>query len=259
MVIVHGGGSDRFYGLWYLLAFLLDRGHRVMTANLPGHGVGGKDHFTLEAARHRLDEMISAAHSLGESSRIVLLGQSLGASLALDAVVRGAAVRAVVAISPIVQLRVRWSMLGELGALGADVARALEFDTLKRVIPPMGPFGRTRFPVRIAGGGSYVDAFAGAIRTLRLLRRLRRTANMPPLLIVHGEKDGIVPVSQAECLGRAVGATPFLVSGRHHLDLLWNGDVVRRIDRWIRTNASQSRPRAASLVSGGTGCNEDEQ
>lgn len=237
VVIVHGGGSDRFYGLWYLIAFLLDRGHAVMTANLPGHGVGGKDHFTLRAARHRLDQMIAAVSAEEESSRVVLLGQSIGASLALDAVLRGAVVRAVVAVSPIVQLRVRWAMLGEFGAVGKDVARALEFDRFESIIPAIGLFGRKRFPVRIAGSGSYVDEFAGAIRALRLVSRLKRGKCVPPLLIVHGERDGIVPVSQAQCLGRAVGVVPLLVSEGHHLDLLWNGSAVKRIERWIRATA----------------------
>lgn len=237
VVIVHGGGSDRFYGLWYLIAFLLDRGHAVMTANLPGHGAGGKDHFTLQAARHRLDQLIAAARMLDDSSRVVLLGQSIGASLALDAVLRGAVVQAVIAVSPIVQLRVRWAMLGEFGAIGADVARALEFDRLERIMPAIGPFGRKRFPVRIAGGGSYADAFAGAIRALRLVSRLKRATSFPPVLIVHGERDGIVPASQAQCLARAIGVAPVLLPEGHHLDLLWNGNVVRRIERWIRTNA----------------------
>lgn len=239
VLIIHGVGSDRFYGLWYLIAFLLDRGYSVMTANLPGHGVGGREKFSLEAARHRLDQMIASAGAHSDESRIILLGQSLGASLAIDAVLRGAVVGGVVAVSSIVQLRVHWSMLRELGTLGSNVARSLEFDRFERIVPAVGPFGKKRFPIRIADDASYVDKFSSVIRTLRLVDRIRRAKNHPPVLIVHGEKDGIVPVSQAECLGRALGVSPIIVSGAHHLDLLWNQNVVKRIEQWIRLNATR--------------------
>jgi len=251
VVIVHGGGCDRFYALWYVIAVMLDRGHTVITAHLPGHGIGGKDRFSLPAARRRLDRLIAAARAEFKGHTIVLIGQSLGASLALDAILRGARPTGVVAVSPVEELRVRWSMLGELRALGSPLNRALEFDSVRNVLPPVGPFGRNRLPVRVAPGASYVTDFARAIRQMRLVERLRNGAGtLPPLLVVHGKKDGIVPPSQAQGLAVAAGVVPILVPRRHHFDLLWDHVVVQKIARWVESVGvtEQSQKRNSSVT-----------
>lgn len=243
LVVVHGGGSDRFYALWYTLAVMLDHGHAVVTAHLPGHGRGGRDRFTLLAARRRIRDLVALARQEFPGRKIVLLGQSLGASLALDAVMRGTPTDALIAVSPLIDLKVRWTMLlKELHNVRQPLARALQFDTLPNVLPSGGPFGRSRFPVRIAAGSSYVSEFGRAVRSLRLLERVRKSADkLPPMLVIHGGDDGIVPPTQARSLAEAANAAVTIVPNRHHLDLLFDHDVVAQLATWISAISKKER------------------
>lgn len=243
LVFVHGGGSDRFYALWYTLAVMLDHGHAVITAHLPGHGRGGKDRFTLAAARRRVRDLVDLARRELPDRKIVLLGQSLGASLALDAIMRGTPTDGLIAVSPLIDLKVRWTMLlKELHNVRQPLARALQFDTLPNVLPAGGPFGRSRFPVRIAAGSSYVSEFGRVVRTLRLLERTRKFADkLPPMLIIHGGDDGIVPPTQAQSLAEAANAAVTIVPNHHHLDLLFDHDVVAQIGTWVSAIAKKRR------------------
>lgn len=239
VVVVHGTGNDRLFGLWRFLDGAHDARLAVLTANLPGHGVGGTDSFTLDACRRRLDALASVARTRSRGAPVVLVGQSLGAALVLDAWARGLPVDGAVSVSAPLEVRVGAGLLRELGALAhAAVWSTLRYGTLAEVLPAAGSFRRSEFPVRVTEPGSYVDAVARAAAAMALPERLRdkpRTANAPPILLVHGRDDGVVPFAQAEVLATALGdrASLLFPSGIHHLDPLFDERTLAAILDWI--------------------------
>lgn len=236
VVLVHGTGNDRLYGLWYLIERLTGARYAVLTAHLPGHGRDGADLFDLASCRARVDALGALARGKNRGP-VVALGQSLGGALVLDAVVRGADFDAFIAVSSPDTGELGASMARELGALAhAAIYRTLRYGTVAEVLPAAGSFRRSEFPVRFEGAGSYVDAVGGAVRELDLRTRLR---SVPPtgarVLVVHGEDDGVVPVAHARALAEALGprGEGRFVRGVHHLDPLFDARLVGSILEWI--------------------------
>lgn len=237
LVLAHGGGNDRLYGLWVLIEALLAQGLAVATAHLPGHGAGGADLFSVEAARARLDALVERAPAATGASRVGLLGQSLGGALALDHLARGGAADAYVAVS--VPLALRWGpgVLFELAAPFRPAAwRMLRYVRPSEALPAFGPFGRERLPVRTAPGRPYLTEIAEALERLDLEERLAlRAYPVRPVLIVHGTFDGIAPFAHAERLARALGPAASLVPlpGAGHFEPLLRRSVVAAVGGWL--------------------------
>jgi pimeloyl-ACP methyl ester carboxylesterase len=218
-VVVHGGGNDRFYGLWYLYERLLATGALVEMVELPGHGREGNDTFSLSAGRARVDAAIASV----SGRRVVLLGQSLGAAFCLDAAARGADVARAIAVSAPHSLAIGGAVVREARALfGRGLYRTLRYGTVREVLPAVGGFRRDDFPVRV--DGDYVAAFRRALDEMALLAHLPDAR--APIDVIHGEWDGVVPVDQARDLAAAAGARLWILPGRTHLDPLLDRAVV---------------------------------
>lgn len=236
VVLVHGGGNDRLYGLWYLVDALVTRGHGVIAAHLPGHGKGGADLFSLDACRRRLDALVAEGRRRAAGRRLVLLGQSLGGALVLDLLVRRGDVDACVTVSAPSEVRLRSAVLAELRALvRAPIYRALAYANPAEALPAAGAFKRASFPVRVPAGQRYIDLFARAVAELDLVRRLGEASGSCPTLLVHGSADGVVPAAQARALAAALGERAELrvLPGVTHLEPLLARDVVGQVLAWI--------------------------
>jgi alpha-beta hydrolase superfamily lysophospholipase len=225
----------------------LDADVAVLTANLPGHGVGGTDWFTLQACRRRITALVTLARKLSDAP-VIVLGQSLGAALVLDAWASQVSFDAAIAISAPISVHVGLGLVRELGALTNKATwSTLRYGTLAEVIPAAGSFRRREFPVRVDGGASYVDAVARAVTEMALVERLqlasaRRIA--PPVLLVHGRSDGVVPFAQAETIAQALGhhQTPLFRDGIHHLDPLFDEPTLAAIRAWMTSRTKLARP-----------------
>ncbi|HOX47239.1 MAG TPA: alpha/beta hydrolase [Myxococcota bacterium] len=264
LVFAHGGGNDHLFGLAALRDALARAGWALATAHLAGHGRGGRDAFSLQAARERLDALVAAAAAALPAHPRALLGQSLGGALALDRATRGAP-EPVACVSAAHALEVRparWA-LGELGALLHPAAyRAFGQAGVWGALPAFGPFKRTEFPVRLPPGeagrpGGYLGAFARALEAMRLLGRLAEPdAPLPRLLLLHGEADAVVPADQARALARAAGpaATLHVFPGVHHLDPLFHQGVLDALLGWLTATSTIPRPpRTGGLRLGAVG------
>lgn len=245
VVFSHGGGNDRLYGLWELFPPLLERGHAILTANLAGHGRGGRDLFSLEAARRRLDALVEAAEERARGRAIVLMGQSMGASLALDALARGVPMAAAVSISAPVSLAIDFGVAFEaVSFLHRPIYRSLRHGTLAELLPAVGSFKRESTPVRVPHGTTYIEAFASLLSRADLPARLRsRPSPATPVMVVHGTSDHIVPVANARRVVEALGgaASPFLAPKRTHLDILFDSVVVGAIADFVDARAGAVR------------------
>lgn len=240
VLLCHGGGNDRSFALWHLVPRLLEKGFAVVLAHLAGHGRGGSDLLSLETFRSRFDALLEATRKSVDGPTL-LVGQSLGGALALDALARGTRVDGAVTVSAIVELDLGLGLLRELGMLGhAPAWNAVRHATLRELAPAAGPFGRERFPVRVAPGERYLDVFARILRELDLPRRLAQTRPGCPLLVIQGRDDGIVPVSQGRALATALAgrATYVELPGRHHLDPLFDDRVVEQVVEFVDGAAS---------------------
>ncbi len=236
VLLVHGAGNDRLFGFWYLVDALLDKGHPVLAAHQPGHGRGGSDLFTLAAARRRLDALVEEARRRRPGFGVVVVGQSLGGSLALDLAARSKAVGRVATISAPASLRLSGTkLLVELKAFfGLSLYRPLAYGNPWEILPAAGAFKRAEFPIRMAGDRPYVRIFAETLAELDLPRRLREARGCPVLLL-HGKDDGVIPVVQAHALAESLGESAELkvYPGVSHMNPLFHRKVVRELVDWI--------------------------
>lgn len=236
VVLAHGGGNDRLFGLWSLARAALQRGLSVLTAHLPGHGRAGDDTFCVAATRARLDALVAEARE--RSDRVAVVGQSMGGAFALDQLARGRGADLTLAVSAPSHLRPRLAVLRELTVLARRTAwSTLSYVSPWNALPAVGRFRRRRFPVRVEHGRRYTEVFQAALAELDLPRRLSSAPATGPVWLFHGTADGVVPVDQARGLHEALGhraARLHLVPGGLHLDLLLRRDVVHRVADLLR-------------------------
>jgi pimeloyl-ACP methyl ester carboxylesterase len=230
VVVLHGGGNDRFYGLWYLYDRLLALGAVVEMVDLPGHGREGADIFSVAAGRARVDAAVASVAA--DTDRVVILGQSLGGAFALDAAARGTRADAVVSVSAPYTLALGPTMLREARALaGEGLWRTLRYGTTAEILPAVGSFRRAHFPIRGAGA-DYVATFRAALAEMDLLATL--AGARVPLLVAHGTWDGVIGPVQAERIASAApGARLLPLPGRTHLDPLLDRAAVDTLLAWL--------------------------
>ncbi|MFN3429805.1 MAG: alpha/beta hydrolase, partial [Candidatus Sericytochromatia bacterium] len=242
LALWHGGGNDRVWGFWALIEAVLEAGGAVTTAHLPGHGPG-RDAFSLSAARSRLAALLTHADRLAPHT--ALLGQSMGGALVLDGLAGGLRPDRAIVVSAPLAIPLGPGLLRELGFWwGPEARRARRYVSAIEALPAFGPFRRARFPVRAAE--PYVAAFRRALAELDLERRLAAgRAQLPPVLLVHGTHDGVIPYFHAERLAAALNDAGTLrpVPGGHHFNPLLRDDVLGPVLDWAR--AASPHPVAA--------------
>jgi acetyl esterase/lipase len=233
IVHVHGGGwrrGSRRHPLPVLGADFFDR----LAAQ--GFAVAAIDYRLSGEARYPapLDDVRTAIGWIGEyaagyeldTGRVFLWGDSAGGHLALLAALTGAAAHGVVA----------WFPVTDLAGLPSDVADA-------GGIPDPGPESREALLL-----GAPASSVPGLAREASPVSHASAAA--PPVLLMHGAADDLVPPAQsirlAEAL-RAAGATADLelVPGATHM---WNGasdtdGIVRRSVQFLRTVTPQAAAR----------------
>jgi acetyl esterase/lipase len=161
----------------------------------------------------------AAAYGL-DADRVFLWGDSAGGHLALLATLTGASVRATVGWFPVTDLLGMPSDLADAGA-----------------VPDLGPDSRE---ARLLGApAASVPDLARQASPLAHAR-----ADAPPILLMHGTVDDMVPAAQskrlAEALGRAGAAVELeLVPGATHF---WKGAgdvgaIIRRSIEFLRARA----------------------
>ena len=233
IVHVHGGGwrrGSRRHPLPVLGADFYDR----LAAQ--GFAVAAIDYRLSGEARFPapLDDVRTAIGWVGEhaagygldTGRVFLWGDSAGGHLALLAALTGATAHGVVA----------WFPVTDLARLPSDVADA-------GGVPDPGPGSREALLL-----GAPASSVPGLAREASPVSHASAAA--PPVLLMHGAADDLVPPAQSIRLAEALhaaGATAELelVPGATHM---WNGasdtdGIVRRSVEFLRTVTPQAGAR----------------
>ena len=263
LVCVHGLGGAAWN--WSALAPLLTADARVVAPDLAGHGytpAAGR-RTTVPGNRRLLERFLREV--AGEA--VVLVGNSMGGAIsALQAAATPELVRGVVLVDPAlprpllspIDARVAASFAAiALPGLGeAALARRRRTVTAEKIVqetlslccvdPSRVPAEVVDTAIRMAkdrgrdseAGPSFLLAARSVVKLLTRPRRLNAalSAIEAPVLLIHGDKDRLVPVRVAKSVARAhpkwqlqiaedVGHVPQLEAAE------WTADVLRD---WLR-------------------------
>lgn len=214
VVIVHGFKGFRRFGAWAAMARALAvRGHAAVTLDFSHNGIGDGDRFDrLDLFREsthtrELDELLGVVDHLADGSltgrkvrRVGLIGHSRGGGTSILAAAEHPRVRSLVTLASIASIDARWEP--------EQVAAWRRGDDV------IVPNSRTRVDMPL-GPGYWADAVANRER-LDILAAAARVA--VPWLIVHGDADETVPVSEGQALFAAAGdnAELLVIEGGDH-------------------------------------------
>jgi pimeloyl-ACP methyl ester carboxylesterase len=201
IVMVHDRGTDRQRGVFgHILAIashLVQQDHPVLLFDLRGSGRSAGDRFTLGLKEVRdvggaIDYL--KVRGLADDG-VNLLGYSMGAATSLLLAPKEPLVRAVAEDSG----------YADLGALVDDH------------VPRVDPFHRFFAPGAILMSRVLLGLDIYTIRPIDGLAQLAERGT--PLLVIHGNADSVVPVSQGRSLAAAYGprAETLFVPGAEHL------------------------------------------
>jgi uncharacterized protein len=208
VVYLHGIADNRQSGVG-VAQRLVPRGYEVFAFDARAHGRSGGD--ACSYGYHERHDVSRALDELREP-RVILLGHSLGASVALQAAAVDPRVEAVVAASPfsdlrtIVEERARWFILPP-GYVSAALDRA-------------GELGR--FPTEDAS-------------PVRLASRVR-----VPVLLLHGGADAKTSPDHSRRIAAALAGPHRLVvlPGIGHDEILGRPEAWREIDAFLEQVAA---------------------
>jgi pimeloyl-ACP methyl ester carboxylesterase len=201
---------------------LRERGHPVLLFDLRGHGQSDPARLTMgRAERADLRAVLAWARRAGfPPEQIGWLGQSMGASTILLEGLDNQEIRCAVLDSPY-----------------GDLPKLLNVQlTLHSGLPSIFNPG-----ILLAAHRAY------GVRTDDLVpQRLASSWGDRPLLLIHGEKDTIVPVEQGRAIARAVGPACELITlpGVEHIEGFQSQPelYLDAVDRFFRRALPASPP-----------------
>ena len=214
LALGHGFGMTRA-DLIDLARALQGLGYAVLLFDFRAHG--GSEGRRSTIGYHEARDMVAAARSLRRrpelaGCRIGALGMSMGATAAIVAAAQEPLIAAVVADSA-------------FASLGSIVAGGLRL--LYRL--PAFPLA----PLIVRFGEALVGARIGENRAIDYVSRLTPR----PLLLIHGDRDRLVPVADAHALHAAAGRPSDLWiapdTGHARAFAHHPGDYLARVDRFF--------------------------
>lgn len=239
VVFAHATGNDAVFPQLTLIKALVAAGLEVFAFDLDGHGRVSTTALDVEHVTSALPEAIAAS---GWNANVHVIGQSLGAGLALNTAASAAtkkAVRSLTLVSVPIVLDVGASAaLAELtsvtrGALWRQIADY----GITGIIPAFGSVKRREYPVRLAANAaaSGFDYYAVVKRVFeRLALREAAPSVTAPTLVVAGTRDRIAAIGDARAIARLIPRAKLLeAAGETHFTTLLSEGVCAAIARHI--------------------------
>ena len=221
VVLLHGLSDAHF--TWRRIAPELARDRLVLVPDLPGHGLSGRPDASYELPWYA--EVMARWIEALDLAQVDIVGHSLGGGIAQMLLLERAC-----------NTRIRRIVLAAAGGLGQDVAMALRFASLPTVVEHFGqPFMAlgTRLALAYWRGVlppghitelSVINAQEGSARAFArtvhdvidwrgqrrsFLARAHEIAHMPPIAVLWGDRDSIIPVEHGRALARSVNGVRF--------------------------------------------------
>jgi pimeloyl-ACP methyl ester carboxylesterase len=251
VVLLHGLADS--HGTWSKAAPMLAQNRRVLMLDLAGHGLSDRPDvsYSLEWHARVVNGWLDA---LGLVS-VDLVGHSYGGGVALQMMALGG------------HARIRKLALVAAGGLGRDVSLGLRLASLPFIVEHFGqPFMARGTTLALSAAGSAYDkheiarlasmnaragtarAFARSVRDVidwrgqhRHLRDGGRDfAGLPPIALLWGERDPVIPIAHATEAARLLGGAPItrFASCGHFPHRQQPGQFVRALERFLDAHAT---------------------
>jgi pimeloyl-ACP methyl ester carboxylesterase len=246
LILLHGATLNG--RMWEAVRRHLDSRYRILTPDLPGHGLRRGERYTLSAA---IATVLAAAHSAAPAP-VVLIGDSLGAytSMAAASALPPGQLRGLVLGGATYDFAGAgvWSVVVR-GALFRALAGVLgEQRLIDKTMPKAlgaGGFGLSPQDSRaILDAGMSVVVFGQAVRALRGIDwRATLAAIERPVLIVNGDQDKNNVRQEAGFLNVARAATSHrFVDCKHGVSLYRPREFAALINDFVgRISAEDTR------------------
>lgn len=246
VLVVHGAGNDALFSLTGIFAELLARGLEVVTFDVDGHGRHSTTRLSYESARTAVTAALTEWGGPPDGRPLHVVGISLGGSLLLHALpALGTRVTSATLICAPLRVELSWRTIGR--ELGVPMLRTLWRERsrfgLTGLIPSFGPFRRDVYPLRLAtapppGAFGYVAVLNSILERLDLPSAAAATA--APVLLVYGDRDLLVPTTQARLLASRLPSRELMIlPGETHLSTPLARATAERLTRW------RARPQGA--------------
>jgi pimeloyl-ACP methyl ester carboxylesterase len=222
IVLLHGLHDSHL--TWERVARDLARDHRVLALDLPGHGLSDRPDASYELEWYAC--LVARWIETSGLSQVDIVGHSLGGGIAL-------------LLLRICRPRIRRLVLAAAGGLGKEIALGLRLASLSRVArvverigQPLMALGtwlahicwRSKLPHRHIYAMSAMSARPGTARAFaRTVRGLmdwkgqshsfflhaHLIEELPPIAVLWGDRDGIVPIEHGLALAQRVEGVRF--------------------------------------------------
>ncbi len=227
VLLLHGLNDSHL--TWEQIAPEFARDRRVLVLDLPGHGLSDRPDAGYELEWYA--RLVAGWMEALELPAVDIVGHSLGGGIALM-------------LLTLCRPRIRRLVLAAPGGLGREIAFILRLAAFPGIVEHLGqPFmalgtrlalGRWRSklpPSRIAELNAMnarpgtARAFARTARGLMswrgqrhsFLRRAHELDELPPIVVLWGDRDAIIPIAHGKALLRAVEGASFVeLSGCGH-------------------------------------------
>jgi alpha-beta hydrolase superfamily lysophospholipase len=241
LLAVHGAGNDALFAWIGLFKRLLSRGYSIVTFDLPGHGRENRTLFSAESALAAVEAALAEClRGSRESIPVEAVGISLGGSILLRSLPR-LQDRLTAAVAVVAPLRINLSfrsLLPEMGPRNLRVVlREWEHYGPGGLVPSFGPFKRDIYPLRLAdrpppGPFGYVRTLNDALAAMNLVEE--GASITIPVLLLYGEADRIVPISQGERLAAAIPPSQLhRTRGGTHLSTPLDPSAIDLMVEWL--------------------------
>jgi pimeloyl-ACP methyl ester carboxylesterase len=221
VVLLHGLSDAHF--TWRRIAPELARNRLVLVPDLPGHGLSERPDasYDLDWYARLIGRWIEAL----DLDQVDVIGHSLGGGIAQ-----------MLLLEPTCNTRIRRIVLAAAGGLGKDIAWALRLASLPTVVEHLGqPFMALGTRLALAHWQSVLPpgyiaelavinaqegtarAFARTVHDIidwrgqrqSFLARAHEIAHLPPIAVLWGDRDSIIPIAHGRALAQSVNGVRF--------------------------------------------------
>jgi pimeloyl-ACP methyl ester carboxylesterase len=229
VVFLHGLNDSHL--TWRQIAPDLARDRRVLVLDLPGHGLSDRPDASYELAWYA--RLVGGWMDALGLPTVDIVGHSLGGGIALMLLHTS-------------RPRIRRLVLAAPGGLGREVTFLLRLASLARIVERLGqpfmavgtwlalsrwraklPPGHIRDLSAMNGRRGSARAFARTTRDLAdwrgqrhsFLRRLHEIDDLPPIALLWGDRDAVIPIAHGRSFARRIEGVRFreLANCGHYL------------------------------------------